>query len=41
MFEACSDQISKFRRQGGQKQTNSSRTHFLERSDFIETMGLY
>jgi hypothetical protein len=39
MFEACSDQILEFRRQGGQKHTNKAQ--FLKLSDFIETMGPY
>ena len=39
MFEACSDQILEFRRQGVRKHTN--RAQFLELSHFIETMVPY
>ena len=39
MFEACTDQILEFRRQGGWK--HMSKAQFLELFDFIETMGPY
>ena len=39
MFEACTDQILEFRRQGGWK--HMSKAQFLELSGFKETMGAY